>query len=78
MTLTIDLTPDMETRLHEEAAKQGQAPKEYAQQAFEHLLGLNPEQEETEAAFTAAWSAASNRSLQEIWDNDEDAVYDHL
>ena len=24
------------------------------------------------------WQAASNRSLQEVWDNDEDAAYDEL
>lgn len=26
----------------------------------------------------ADWLTASKRSLQEVWDNDEDAVYDHV
>ena len=33
---------------------------------------------ETEAALVADWLTASRASLVEVWDNDEDAVYDHL
>ena len=33
---------------------------------------------EAEAEQVADWLAASNRSLREVWDNDEDAVYDRL
>ncbi len=32
--------------------------------------------EETEAAAVADWLQASRRSLAEVWDNAEDAVYD--
>jgi hypothetical protein len=31
-----------------------------------------------DVAHVADWLKASNRSLQEVWDNDEDAVYDKL
>ena len=33
---------------------------------------------ETEGALTADWLAASTSSLQEVWDNEEDAIYDHI
>lgn len=42
------------------------------------LLGLPSGLEQTEAALVAQWLAASSRSLQEVWDNEEDAVYDDL
>lgn len=32
----------------------------------------------SEAEQVADWLTASRRSLREIWDNDEDSVYDHL
>ncbi len=31
-----------------------------------------------EGQLVAEWLAASRKSLFEVWDNDEDAVYDHL
>ena len=34
--------------------------------------------EDTERAEFAEWKGASARTLQEIWDNDKDAVYDTL
>jgi hypothetical protein len=34
--------------------------------------------DEMERAQFAEWKGASMRSLQEIWDNDQDAVYDTL
>lgn len=30
------------------------------------------------ATLTADWLAASMPALQEVWDNEEDVVYDHL
>lgn len=42
------------------------------------VLLLWAEHDESEAALISDWRAASNSSLREIWDNDEDAVYDHL
>ncbi len=42
------------------------------------LLDLNAQERETEASLVAAWLAISARSLKEVWDNEEDAVYDQL
>jgi len=42
------------------------------------LLNLASREEEGEAALVADWLAASIPSLREVWDNEEDAVYDHL
>lgn len=33
---------------------------------------------ESEAGMISDWLAASTKSLTEVWDNDEDAVYDRL
>lgn len=42
------------------------------------LLKLAAPQGESESELIATWRAASERSLREVWDNDEDAVYDQL
>ena len=42
------------------------------------LLDLSTTDQESEAALAADWLAASVPSLREVWDNEEDAVYDHL
>jgi hypothetical protein len=42
------------------------------------LLNLASREEEDETALVADWLAASLPSLREVWDNEEDAVYDHL
>ncbi len=42
------------------------------------LLNLVVPHGESESELVATWQAASQRSLRELWDNDEDAVYDHL
>lgn len=34
--------------------------------------------DEAERALLAEWKGASMRSLQELWDNDQDAIYDTL
>lgn len=39
MTHTIDLTPEMEARLHEEAARRGQNPNDLVRLAVEKLIG---------------------------------------
>ncbi len=78
MTVVVELTPEMQTRLEQEAAKRDQAPGVYVQNALQLVLGLRPARDEAEVAFVAAWSAASRQTLQETWDNDEDAIYDHL
>ncbi len=40
------------------------------------LLDLTCQDRPSEAELVADWLAVTGRSLQEIWDNDEDAVYD--
>ena len=42
------------------------------------LLDMGARPEDTETGLVADWLEASKRSLAEIWDNDEDAVYDQL
>jgi len=42
------------------------------------LLALTPQEHETEASLVSEWLAVSSRSLKEVWDNEEDAVYDNL
>lgn len=42
------------------------------------LLGLSAGSDQSEASLVSQWLAASSRSLQEVWDNEEDAVYDRL
>jgi len=34
--------------------------------------------DEAERAVFADWKGASSRTLQELWDNDKDAIYDTL
>lgn len=34
--------------------------------------------DEAERALLTEWKGASMRSLQELWDNDQDAIYDTL
>lgn len=42
------------------------------------LLDLSVREEETEISLVGDWLAASMPSLMEVWDNEEDAIYDHL
>lgn len=42
------------------------------------LLNLGDANSESESEHVRDWWAASNKALQEVWDNDEDAVYDTL
>ncbi len=42
------------------------------------LLDLAAREEETEATLVADWLGASLPSLREVWDNEEDAIYDQL
>lgn len=41
MIVTLELPPDMEARLHEEAARRGQNPDDLVRLAVENLLGLS-------------------------------------
>ena len=76
MTLTIDITPEMETRLQQEAAKHGQETSEFVRSALEFLLAGR--ETETDASAFADIRAMSQKTLLEYWLNDEDAVYDTL
>ena len=108
MTMTIDILPQEEARLKEEAARRGQTVDDLFRAALKSLLGLDQEnrpswgaaagmfeyplvgedaqawvtrtQHETdeERADFGQWKGASTRMLQEVWDNDKDAVYDSL
>jgi excisionase family DNA binding protein len=42
------------------------------------LLDLSSQEERAEAAQVEDWLAASAAALREVWDNEEDAVYDGL
>lgn len=42
------------------------------------LLDIAVREQESEAAQVSDWLMASSRSLRDVWDNVEDAVYDHL
>lgn len=42
------------------------------------LLNLGDAHGESESEHVRDWWAASNKALQEVWDNEEDAVYDTL
>jgi hypothetical protein len=42
------------------------------------LLALTPQEQEIESSLVSEWLAVSSRSLEEVWDNEADAVYDNL
>ena len=42
------------------------------------LLNLSVQGRHSESDLVADWLAASTRSLAEVWDNEEDSVYDQL
>lgn len=42
------------------------------------LLNLGDARSESESEHVHDWMGATNKALQEVWDNDEDAAYDQL
>jgi excisionase family DNA binding protein len=42
------------------------------------LLNLPIHKDETETSLVAEWLGASMSSLREVWDNEEDTIYDRL
>jgi excisionase family DNA binding protein len=42
------------------------------------LLKLPGPEDESDASLVSDWLAASSPSLRDVWDNEEDAVYDRL
>ena len=58
MTMTIELAPEAEARLQEEAAKHGQAPAEYAGRLLESLLLPRSKRPFYETATREEWEQA--------------------
>ncbi len=77
MTMTIDISPETEAWLEAEAQKRGQEREVVAKMALE-AFSARQREEEAENALVADWQALSYHSLWEVWDNEEDAVYDKL
>ena len=78
MTLTlVDVSPETEAWLEEEAQKRGQERELVAKLALE-AFSARQREEDAERSLLADWQALSYRSLWEIWDNESDAVYDTL
>lgn len=61
MTLTIQLPPDLEERLQDEAARRGQAPAEYARAAIEEKLAAP-----TPGAQNSIYAGLPRRDPQEL------------
>ena len=77
MTMTIDISPETEAWLEEEAQKRGQERETVARLALDAFSALQRD-EDAERSLLADWQALSYRSLWEVWDNEADAVYDKL
>ena len=67
--LTIDLEPQLHGRLKIVAARKGTTMRQYCVQAIERQLAEEP---------TEYLTAREAPVLAELWDNEEDAVYDDL
>ena len=67
--LTIDLESRLHGRLKVVSARRGTSMRQYCVEAIERQLGEEPEE---------YLSAETDPVLAELWDNDEDAVYDDL
>lgn len=77
MTLTLDVSPETEAWLEEEARKRGQERELVAKLALE-AFSAQQREEEAEQSLVADWQALSYRSLWEVWDNESDSIYDKL
>ena len=75
MTMTIDLSPETEAWLDEEARKRGLSREMVAKLALE-AFAVRQREEEAERLNLADWQGLSQRTLQEYWINDHDAIYD--
>jgi hypothetical protein len=67
--LTIDLTPDLHSRLKVVVARKRITMREYCVRAIERQLGEEP---------TEYLTAEADPVLAELWDNEDDAAYDNL
>ena len=77
MTLTLEVPPDAQVRLETAAAERGQATDEYIRESFQTWLSLTTATEAEEDEFQSA-RALSLPTLEELWINEHDAVYDSL
>ncbi len=77
MTLTLEVPADAQVRLETAAAERGQATDEYIRESFRIWLSLTTVTETEEDAFQSA-RALSLPTLEELWINEHDAVYDTL
>ena len=77
MTLTLDVSPETEAWLEEEAKKRGQERELVAKLVLE-AFSARQREEEAEKSLVSDWQALSDRSLWEVWDNESDAIYDKL
>ncbi len=78
MTLTlVDVLPETEAWLEEEARKRGQEREMVAKPAPE-AFSARQREEDAKREFMSDWQALSYRSLWEIWNNESHAVYDAL
>ncbi len=78
MTLTIDISPEAEARLEQDATKRGQDPIEYARKSFEIWLNLSTIEPESDEKAFQEMRALSLPSMEEYWLNEQDSVYDNL
>ncbi len=78
MTITIDVPQEEEARLEAEAAKDGQSTEQYIRESFHTWLCLVASEPDTEETLLRDMQALSYSSFREVWDNEEDAVYDTL
>lgn len=76
MTLTLEIPAEAQSRLEVAAQERGQATDEYVRESFQIWLSLTTAETEEEA-FQAA-RALSLPTLEELWINEHDAVYDTL
>ena len=79
MNLTIDkvvhLAPDRAERLAQLAHLRGATEDALMEKALDLLFSLTDEDSPEEERL--AWHALSMKSLERVWDNDADAVYDN-
>ncbi len=77
ITLTLDVSPETEAWLEEEAKKRGQERELVAKLALE-ALSARQREEDAAKSLAADWQALSYYSLWEVWDNESDSIYDKL
>jgi predicted DNA-binding protein len=67
--LTVDLDPRLHSRLKIASARRGTSMREYLVEAIEHRLAEDAPD---------ILNAETDPVLADLWDNDDDAIYDDL